>query len=81
MRQNWIHQKRVRIVPLLVANLLHYSHGRGSSSEWVYLDKMDLWVSNLRAQQVQWAITTTTLYFFSFWFFFNENNKIKSQTR
>ena len=57
------------IFSLSVANLLHYSHRLGSSSEWVCLNKMDLWISNLRAQHVHWAVIVTTLYFFSFYLF------------
>ena len=54
------------IFSLSVANLLHYSLRLGSSSEWVCLD---LWISNLRAQHVHWAVIVTTLYFFSFYLF------------
>ena len=82
MRQNWIHQKDSKNCTLVSGQLIALdSHRHGSSSESVCLDKMELWVSNLRAQHVQWAVIEITLYFFSFWFFFNENNKIKSQTQ
>ena len=83
MRQNWTHQKDSKSCTLVSGQLIALnSHGLGSSSEWILLGQVYLWMNNLKAQYMQWAVTVTILSFFSFllifFFFFLgcKNNKI-----
>ena len=72
MRQNWIHQKESKNGTLVSGQLIALdSHGLGSSSEWILIGQVDLWMNNLKAQYMQWIVTATILSSFSFlWFIF-----------
>ena len=53
------------IFSLSVANLLRYSHGLGSSSEWVCLFAQNGYVANNLRAQYSNELAATTLYFHS----------------